>query len=173
MVRFLALSTFTVSPFTFLVSHSLFCSLACRLVGIAPLITSIADLGTVLYVDGTLCATVRCTDDEILNLQSTFNAFAQLARTMLHCKWVAVKSNWIICSSVWLSKRPREVCEDLFWRGGIFSVSQWYTDLHIQTVTLNIQSFWSFPNYIWQRYTVDLTITEDTYIHTKLTITTL
>ena len=79
MVRFLESSTFTVSPFTFLVSQILFRSLACGPIGITPLITSIADIDTVLYADAALSAAVLCTDDKILNLHSTFNASAQIS----------------------------------------------------------------------------------------------
>ena len=79
MVRFLVSSTFTASPFTILISHTFFRSLACRHIGIAPLITSIADLDTVLYADATLSAEVRYTNDKILNLLPTLNESVQIS----------------------------------------------------------------------------------------------
>ena len=75
MVRFLASSKFTISPFTFL----LFRLLVYRLLGITPLITSTAKLDTVLYANATLSAAVRCADDKIIILQSIFNGSAQIS----------------------------------------------------------------------------------------------
>ena len=81
IVHFLSSSTFTVSTFTFVISHTLFCSLYCRPIGITPVMTNIADAA--------LSATVRCTYDKILNLQSTFNAFARP-----HCRKASAQSRF-------------------------------------------------------------------------------
>ena len=81
-VRFLASSTFTVSPFTLLVFHTVFRSLACRPIGITPQRTNIAELDT---VGATLSAAVRCTDVKILNLQLTLKSVIDIINLRLLC----------------------------------------------------------------------------------------